>query len=88
MLLKGHLWIPCIGIGKTALAHYELACSRCRGQWIVDGGAKWKTKENNREREEEGESRRGKRGSFAPSPLPRPFAIYSSSLFFSVFPTI
>ena len=29
---------PCIGIGKNALAHYELAYSRRSGQWIVDGG--------------------------------------------------
>ena len=33
MLLNGRLQIPCIGIGKNSLAHFELACSRRSGQW-------------------------------------------------------
>ena len=36
---------------ENCLAHYELACSKRSGYWIVDSGAKWGTEENKRGRQ-------------------------------------
>ena len=84
MLLNGHLWIRCIGIGKNSLAHYELACFKRSGQWIVDSG--WWTVAPNGERRkitnvEESKRERVGGGKEVLSPsLPNP-APYSCHLF-------
>ena len=57
---------------KKSPAHYELACSRRSGQWIVDSGTVARSGERRKTNVEEIKRERvgggGKRGSFALSP--------------------
>ena len=69
---------------KNSLAHYELAYSRRSGQWTVDSG-QWTVARNGERRKTNVEESKRERvgGPFALSPSPRPFAIFSSPLFFA-----